>query len=378
MRNQIAAIPVIDHHAHALMRLPQRLTPARFAAFFSEGGDAAIRREHVQNNLFFRRTLHDLARLLDCAATPEAVLAARAAMPLDEYARRLVQDANIDAFLLDYYFQSDDNYSVAEMAGLTGAAVYSVLRLETVLEELLAVHDSLDALLDAFARRIQEAAREGVVALKSIVAYRTGLRIGDPDRDQAEAHYLVLHEQAARQGGIRLTDKLFIDFCLRQALEWAGDLQLPVQFHTGFGDPDLDMREVNPLHMRPLLEDERYQKTQFVLLHASYPYVRELGYLASVYGHVYADVSLAIPFAVSDFTAIWREILALAPFSKILYASDGFSIPEHYWTGAHWARESLTHVLGELIDLGALDQEEAVEAARAILCENARNLYRLP
>ncbi len=378
MRNQIAAIPVIDHHAHALMHLPPQLTPARFAAFFSEGGDDVIRREHVQNNLFFRRTLHDLARLLGCVATPEAVLAARADVPLDEYARRLVRDANVEAFLLDYHFQSDDNYSVQEMTGLTGAAVYRVLRLETVLEELLAVHDNLDALLDVFARRIQEAAQEGVVALKSIIAYRTGLRIGDPDRKQAEAHCLALHEQATRQGGIRLTDKLFLDFCLRRALEWAGDLQLPVQFHTGFGDTDLDIREVNPLHMRPLLEDDRYRKTQFVLLHASYPYVRELGYLTSVYGHVYADVSLAIPFAVSDFTAIWRQILALAPFSKILYASDGFSIPEHYWTGAHWARESLAHVLEELIDLGALDQKEAVEAARAILCENARRLYRLP
>jgi len=378
MDQQLAAIPIIDHHAHALMRLPPQLTLERFAAFFSEGGDAVIKRCHVQNNLFFRRTLHDLARLLDCAARPDAVLAARGRTPLDVHARRLVREANIEAFLLDYYFQNEGNFTLDEMADLTGATMYGVLRLETVLEELLLQHDSLAGLLDAFEQRIVQAAQANVVALKSIIAYRTGLRIGEPDRGQVEARCAALHAQATRQGRIRLADKMFLDFCLRQALEWAGALQLPVQFHTGFGDTDLDMREVNPLHLRPLLEDKRYRNTLFVLLHASYPYVRELGYLASVYGQVYADVSLAIPFAVSDFTAIWRQILALAPFSKVLYASDGFSIPEHYWTGARWARQSLAQVLGELVDLGALDGAEALEAARLILNGNARRIYRLP
>jgi len=90
MDQQLAAIPIIDHHAHALMRLPPQLTLERFAAFFSEGGDAVIKRHHVQNNLFFRRTLHDLARLLDCEAHPDAVLAARGRTPLDVHAQRLV------------------------------------------------------------------------------------------------------------------------------------------------------------------------------------------------------------------------------------------------------------------------------------------------
>lgn len=378
MHEQLASIPIIDHHAHALMRLSQPLTPARFAAFFSEGGDAVIKREHVQNNLFFRRTIHDLARFLGCEARLAAILEARAAMPLDEYARRLVRDANIEAFLLDYYFQSEDNYSVEEMASLTGVSIHTVLRLETVMEELLLQHGSLADFVDAFRARVTRAAQDGAVALKSIAAYRTGLRISEPSQTEAEVSCRALHQQAHSQGRIRLTDKIFLDFCLRRALEWAGELRLPVQFHTGFGDTDLDMREVNPLHLRPLLEDKRYQKTQFVLLHASYPYVQELGYLASVYGNVYADVSLAIPFAVTDFTNIWRQILALAPFSKVLYASDGFSIPEHYWTGARWARESLASVLDELVMLGALDRKEALEAAWAILAENARRLYRLP
>jgi len=41
----------------------------------------------------------------------------------------------------------------------------------------------------------------------------------------------------------------------------------------------------NPALLQPVIE--RYSQTQFVLLHASYPYTREAGYLASVYGNVF-------------------------------------------------------------------------------------------
>lgn len=377
MEQTLAAIPIIDHHMHAMMRLEEPLTPERFVAFFSEGGDEAILRYHARNNLFYRRTVRELAQFLGCEPEIGPVLEARNRMAPGELARRLVADANIEIFLLDYYFQSEANYSLEEMPALLGAPVRPILRLETVLEELASVHDTLPSLLEAFQARIHEAAAGGTVALKSIIAYRTGLRVSEPELAEVERAFGELHEQALREGRIRLANKPFLDHCLRVALETAGELGLPVQLHTGFGDTDLDMREVNPLHLRPLLEDARYRRTPFVLLHAGYPYVREMGYLASVYGHVYADVSLAIPFAVSDLTAIWRQILGLAPFSKVLYASDGFSIPEHYWVGARWARQSLSTVLSELVDLGALSRQEAVEAARAVLNGNARRVYQL-
>lgn len=377
MRSAIAEIPIVDHHAHALIRIDEPLTPATFAAFFSEGGDAIIRRDHAPNNLVYRRTFHDLATFLGCEATPAAVIAARAAREPGAHARRLVADAGIESFLIDHYFESDSNHSLAEMPGLTGAGIHPVLRLESVLEELIVEHDDLGDLLDAFGTRIRSAREHGTVALKSIIAYRTGLAIGDPGRGDAAQALTALAATARREGKPRLADKCLLDFCLRFALELASELRLPVQIHTGYGDPDLDLRAANPLLLRPLLEDPRYRGAPLVLLHASYPYVRESSYLSSVYGHVYSDVSLVIPFAVSDMRAIWRQMLALAPLSKVLYASDGFSIPELYWTGARWARESLADVLSELIELGALDKREALESARWILHDNAYRLYAL-
>ena len=56
-----------------------------------------------------------------------------------------------------------------------------------------------------------------------------------------------------------------------------------------FGDKDLDLRKCNPLHLRAVLEDERFAKCQLVLLHASYPFSKEASYLASVYSQVGAS-----------------------------------------------------------------------------------------
>ena len=123
--------------------------------------------------------------------------------------------------------------------------------------------------------------------------------------------------------------------------------RMPVQFHTGFGDPDLDLRLGNPLYMRSLLEDRRFRNAPIVLLHASYPYAQEAGYLASVYPQVYLDFGLAVPFlSVAGMRSTLQQLLELAPTSKLMYSSDAHNIPELYYLGAKWGRE----VLGQVLD----------------------------
>ena len=60
-----------------------------------------------------------------------------------------------------------------------------------------------------------------------------------------------------------------------------------VQFHTGLGDSDIILTLSSPAHLQPLIR--AYPNTTVVLLHGSYPYTREAGYLASVYPNVYLD-----------------------------------------------------------------------------------------
>jgi len=105
-----------------------------------------------------------------------------------------------------------------------------------------------------------------------------------------------------------------------------------------------------------------------VLLHC-YPFVREAGWLAHVYGNVWFDLSLTIPH-VSRPAEMVRQALELAPVSKLLYASDAARTPELYYLAARWWREALDEVLPEL-----LGDDEAEHATRMILRENALVLY---
>jgi predicted TIM-barrel fold metal-dependent hydrolase len=130
--------------------------------------------------------------------------------------------------------------------------------------------------------------------------------------------------------------------------------------------------------MRSLLEDSRFHNAPIVLLHASYPYVQEAGYLASVYPQVYLDFGLAVPFlSVAGMRRTMQQLLELAPISKLMYSSDAHNIPELYYLGAKWGREVLAQILDEAIKDGDLRTSEAESVATAILSENARTLHQL-
>ncbi len=105
-----------------------------------------------------------------------------------------------------------------------------------------------------------------------------------------------------------------------------------------------------------------------MLLHC-YPFTREAGWLAHVYPNVYFDLSLTIPHVARPAEAL-LEALELAPFSKLLYASDAARTPELYYLGALWWRDALAKALPTLLGDGE-------DAARAILRDNAMRLYRV-
>jgi hypothetical protein len=333
---------------------------------------------HVPETVFFRWAIKELANALACAPTVEGVLAAREAMAADALATRLLRDANVAALLVDYGYQTDDTWSHAELTPRLPCRVFPILRLETFAQALILEHETFDTVLDAFVAGVEGARAAGYVGLKSIIAYRTGLAVRSTTRTDAAAAFGPVREQAGRDGRIRLAVKPLNDYLLLRALEIAERQALPVQFHTGFGDSDADLLGANPLHLRPLLESGSYRKVRFVLLHASYPYTRELGYLASIYPNVYADFGLAVPHVAADIPSVLRALLALTPMSKILYSSDASQIPELFWLSARWGRWGLGVVLDELVTLGALTTDEALAAARRILGGTAAKLYDVP
>jgi hypothetical protein len=330
LRGALAELRHVDHHAHALVRAGPGDLDA-FRGLFSESPDPA-QWPHVATTVMYQRAIAMLAQHLGCAPDEGAVFAARRDAGVESYARELMTAAGAEALLVDEgYPPADEALSALEMGELAGCRAHPVLRIESVCDADLG-------------ERIATARAGGTAALKTVLAYRGGL-----DLDMTAT--------AAR-------DRLLTALAINRD---TGD-PLPVQVHTGFGDPDLLLARSDPSLLKPLFE--RFPETPFVLLHC-YPFHRAAGWLASVYANVFFDLSLTIPHVARP-AAVLAEAIELAPLSKLLYASDAVRTPELYLLAAVWWRDALAEVLGPL-----LGDDAALAAARLVLRDNADGLYRL-
>ena len=266
---------------------------------------------------------------------------------------------------------------LAEMGRRLGCAVHEVFRIETCAERLLAERLACGEFLERFRGALAEAART-CVAFKTIVAYRSGLDLRAwSDGEVADAYARAI-AAVPREGRPRVTDKPLLDRLVAITLEVARDTARPIQLHSGFGDPDIDLIRANPLLLRPILEDPRWASVRLVLLHMAYPYAREAAFMTAVWPQVFLDLSLALPFLGAGASAPLVEVLALAPASKLMYGSDVSALPELFVLSAEWGRAALGEALSWLVERHDLETPEAVAMGRAILADNARALYGLP
>ena len=299
-----------------------------FRGRFSESPDPR-QWPHVASGVTYRRAVRELAAFFACEPDEAAVYERRLAVDPAEYAASLLRATNTEVLLVDDgYPPPGSGTSWQELGELAACEARPVLRIERVAAESGA----------GAVPGIVAAAREGGFAgLKTIAAYRTGLEL-----ERLEPFVVEALEANEATGA-----------------------PLPVQVHCGFGDSDLLLPSADPGLLKPLLE--RFRETPFVLLHC-YPFVREAGWLAHVYGNVWFDLSLTIPHVARP-AEMLREALELAPVSKLLYASDAARTPELYYLAAKWWREALADVLSELFG------EEAEWAAGRVLRGNALDLY---
>ena len=174
----------------------------------------------------------------------------------------------------------------------------------------------------------------------------------------------------------RVQEQALVDFLLLRALPVARRDGLPIQLHAGYGDRDLDLRAVNPLHLRGMLSSEEAEGVHFVVLHAAWPYVREGAFLTAVYSNVTLDVATCIPpLGHAALLEAWRCALAVGAINRLHASSDAAGLPEHIALGAARARATLGQVLGELVATGELSAGQAERCGEAILAGNSRRLY---
>jgi uncharacterized protein len=371
----VAEQALVDHHCHGV--LYRDADEATLESLLNEGSSwAGGSVFDSQAGFAFRRLCPPILGLPPHAELPDYATR-RAELGVTEVSKRFLTAAGMSALCVDTGFTPEPLTSPAELGGLAGATAYEIVRLERVAEDVVAAGVGADGFADAVrsALATRTASAVGAVGLKSIAAYRTGLDLNPERPSDAEVTAAAGRWLAARPkggGSPRIADET-----LQRFLIWCGvDLGLPVQFHAGYGDSDVDLHRCNPLLLTPLLRAIQPAGVPVMLLH-NYPYHREAGYLAQVFPHVYVDAGLATHNLGIRAPALLAEALELAPYGKFLYSSDAFGLPELYYLGAALFRRSLSDFFAAGLEEDLYTERTVVRLTRMLCADNAERAYGL-
>ncbi|MFG3717692.1 amidohydrolase family protein [Streptomyces massasporeus] len=368
VREALDSLRLVDHHCHGTVTAD--LGRDAFESLLTEGEAwPGISPFDSPVGVAVRR---HCAPLLDLPrhAPAEEYLARRSELGRREVQRRFLRAAGTDVFCVDTGYAPDPLTTPREIAEAAGGISYEVVRLEGVGEAVQAAGVEPDAYAEAFRNAAQDAVRRaGVVAVKSVAAYRTGFDL-DPARP-TEAEVTEAARTWLSRGG-RLDDPVLV----RHLLWTAVDLGLPLQLHTGFGDNDIRLHRVDPAHLTDWLH--LTAGTIPVLLLHCWPYQRQAAYLAAVFEQVYLDVGLTLHHVgPARAGAVLAEALEITPFRKLLYSSDAYGVAEFYHLGALAFRQGLAELLQERVDADELSLPDALRIARWTGRDNALRVYRL-
>jgi predicted TIM-barrel fold metal-dependent hydrolase len=363
--------PLIDHHVHGCYLGP--LSRARFEESINEGSTdpipAFMTQFDSQLGIAIRRWCAPLLGLpAHCPAND--YWARRAELGDEAVARVFLPAAGVSRWLVDTGYAGDLLTPPGTLGQWSGGSAATVLRLESVAESLMTQGVSPLHYPDEFRARLADPG-EGVVAVKSIAAYRCGFDIdwtAPSDADVARA--VAAWPAQTADGPLRLASPLLAAFGIHTAAR-AG---LPIQLHVGLGDRDLDLHRVDPLLLLPLLRQPEIGRVPVMLLHC-YPFHRQAGYLAQAFGNVHFDVGLAINYLGARSVELLAESLELAPFAKQLYSSDAFGPPELHLLGSVLWRRGMAQVLGRWVREGDWSVADAVRVAAMIGRGNADRVY---
>jgi uncharacterized protein len=316
-----------------------------------------------------------LAEHLGCEPTREAVAAARrAALEPDPvaYNARLWESANVSGLVYDEGYPQP-TIPREDFAANSGARIHRVARIEPFIATLREQVGTYAELEGRFEEELERAAADpGLVAFKSVIAYRTGLDIGEPAPDDfVERSFELWRDEGFAE--TRLHAKPIRDRLLRRTLAVAKRNDRPVHIHCGGGDPAIVLQHARPQDLFPLLAEHDDQAV--VLIHSGWPWLEEGAYVASVLPQVYLDISITMPWGTLAVDQKLEVLLGAAPPAKVLHGSDEASEPEVIWLAAQLGREALGRVLGTAVERRWLTAAEARTIGEGVLAGNARRLH---
>ncbi|KAH9906906.1 glutamine synthetase [Xylariomycetidae sp. FL2044] len=392
--------PIIDNHAHPLLRL-ENIGKYPLLSVTSEAHGDGL--DDCRSSLAHIRAVKHLAQELGCDETWEAVEAAigqRRKGSYDSWVKQCLR--GIETILVDDGLDGMDQVeSYSWHDKFTQSKCKRIVRVEALATDIIKRHcraatsrsymgldpfKTFREVVSEFRREIVQAVNDPeVVGFKSVICYRGGLDVSpptDPERGLARGQKAleeIISNHIIGEHFTKLRDSPLnhiIVNLVASVIQESPAPRKPLQFHTGLGDSDITLAKSSPAHLQPFIRG--YPEVPIVILHASYPWTREAGYLAMAYPNVYADIGEVFPqLSRHGQEEVVRQILELCPWKKILWSTDGHWFPETYFLATKQVRSVLKTVLGELVEKQELSEKQAVDLVQDILFTNSKTLYNL-
>ncbi|MCX7796361.1 MAG: amidohydrolase [bacterium] len=235
---------------------------------------------------------------------------------------------------------------------------------------------SLDDYLEVVYELLKRAKEKGVVGIKDQSAYSRSLDYRLVTRYEAETLFNKILSDPRNSLGWPEAKPLD-DYLFHQFMNFARELKLPVQIHTGhMAGIRNRIEKTNAVLLSSILE--LYQDVNFDLFHGNWPYIGEILFLGKNYPNVYMDfcwVNIIDPMYSEELYC--RAILTL-PYTKVNgFGGDYFDVPEYIVSHLKIAKENMTRALVNLIKMGWINEDSAINIAKSWLFENPKRLFNL-
>ncbi|KJK89851.1 hypothetical protein H633G_06265 [Metarhizium anisopliae BRIP 53284] len=392
LRRSILSTPIIDNHAHPLLKSSHIAKYPLLTIVTEAHGDAL---DSSRTSLAHIRAVKQLSEQLGCAATWDAVEAAIAKERRHDYAewtRKCL--SGIECVLVDDgldHEQAVEPYSYFDQFAPSPSK--RILRIEQVAAKFIefacisqtSAARAFDYAIADFEAELRGAiSNPDVVGFKSVICYRTGLDIASgASESEARVAFASIFSQRQSVNATRFTrlnHRALNEFIVHRLAQLIRDSKSthkkPIQFHTGLGDNDLTLTRSSPAHLQEFAR--QYPTVPIVLLHSGYPFDREAGYMAAMYENVYADIGEVFPFVNRDGQeSIVRHILELCPWEKIIWSTDGHWFPETFYLAIVQMREVFHTVLCKLVQKGDITWKQAIQMVQDMLFNTSNKIYNL-
>ena len=371
---------VVDVHAHPYKEGEELETPASFLRklslsvipdMFTNVEDLEKGQPYPGSNMWVQILLRNMSKYLSCEEDLASIVEARneKAKDFSGYTKELFHDVNLEGIIMDFGYPTPP-LDRKEYEIMSGTRVWEIVRIEQILTTISSKRLHFEAFIDEYRSQLKEALmRKEIVGLKTIIAYRSGLEVFEMNKADAEKDYegFLLNDRSVA--------KAFRDYCFHIAMEECTTANKFMHIHTGIGDGEVVLPKASPSFLLDTLRQEKYKNTKVHLVHGGYPWVEEAAFIVSILPNVYLDISLQNPFTGHGVERIISQVLELAPFDKVMYGSDAFTVPEMNWMGVKLFIDCFERVLNDWIEKDYMSYEKAKYIGEMILYRNFEKAY---